>query len=182
MNNNLKKRTTNLQAELYIDGATQGANPSIGGVGGFLTIGKDTYNFSEKMGWMTNNVAEYQALIKGLELAVDHIVDDLVVYSDSKLVVNQMKGAWKVKQQEMKTLHGRASRIANNIKYIEYKWIPREENSEADRLSKLALGVVPETVMEAEEVVDIVKNASKLLVKETERVGGNKVITITCVV
>ena len=168
---------------VYVDGATLRENPGIGGAGVVLTINGEKFTLAEKLGYVSNNVAEYQALIKGLILAIDHNVDFLVVYSDSKLIVNQMNGRWKVKHKDMKKLHDRAAALARNLKGVEYKWIPREQNTEADELSKIAVGSrkpSAEPVEDKKVVVEIVNNSGKILVKEKKGKDGEKVIIITC--
>ena len=169
-----------MTAELYIDGATQGSNPGVGGIGGYLTFGQSRFEFYDKLTYMTNNVAEYNALVRGLELCVEHLIDDVIVYSDSKLVVNQMRGIWKIKHQDMKTLYGRAKVFADQIKNVKYQWIPREQNTEADRLSKLAFGNNRDEESSKQDVVEIVMGANRLFVKESVRAGDKKLVTIKC--
>ena len=92
----------------------------------------------EAIGIATNNVAEYRGLIAGLEAAVDLRAEDVVVQMDSKLVVEQMSGRWKVKRA-MAELHQRARALASNFSTIAYRWIPREKNKHADRLANEAM-------------------------------------------
>lgn len=101
----------------------------------------------EAIGIATNNVAEYRGLIAGLEAAIDVGAEDVVVQMDSKLVVEQMSGRWKVKHAAMAELHRQARDRAANFSSITYRWIPREKNKHADRLANEAMdaaaGIAP---------------------------------------
>jgi probable phosphoglycerate mutase len=93
---------------------------------------------AECIGIATNNVAEYNGLIAGLELYLEHTPDaELEVRMDSKLVVEQMSGRWKIKHPDMKPLAMRANRLAPAG--TTYTWIPREQNKHADRILNEAL-------------------------------------------
>lgn len=87
---------------------------------------------------MTNNVVEYSALIRALErvrrLGLEGMV---VVRSDSRLVVNQMKGEWKVKAPNIMHLYRKAVALAKDMDVV-FEWVPREENTEADNLARMA--------------------------------------------
>jgi probable phosphoglycerate mutase len=92
----------------------------------------------EAIGTATNNVAEYRGLIAGLELAAEHAPGaSLEVRMDSRLVVEQMSGAWKVKHPSLKPLAAEAQRLAPAG--TTYTWVPRAENADADRLANEAL-------------------------------------------
>ena len=93
---------------------------------------------SETIGVATNNVAEYRGLIAGLELYQEHAPGaDLEVRMDSRLVVEQMSGRWKIKHPDMKPLAMQANRLAPPG--TTYTWIPREQNKHADRILNEAL-------------------------------------------
>jgi probable phosphoglycerate mutase len=93
---------------------------------------------SETIGVATNNVAEYRGLIAGLELYQEHAPEaDLEVRMDSRLVVEQMSGRWKIKHPDMKPLAMQANRLAPPG--TTYTWIPREQNKHADRILNEAL-------------------------------------------
>jgi ribonuclease H / adenosylcobalamin/alpha-ribazole phosphatase len=93
---------------------------------------------SETIGVATNNVAEYRGLIAGLELYREHAPEaDLEVRMDSRLVVEQMSGRWKIKHPDMKPLAMQAKRLAPPG--TTYTWIPREQNKHADRILNEAL-------------------------------------------
>jgi len=87
----------------------------------------------------TNNVAEYQGLIEALTWCADHGAGEVEIRSDSLLLVQQMRGVYKVKHEGLKTLHGRARLLAHQIGRVEFKHVPRDENKDADRLANLAM-------------------------------------------
>jgi ribonuclease HI len=87
------------------------------------------------IGWATNNEAEYQALIKGLELAIATHVEELVVVSDSRLLVQQMSGKFKVKSKGLKPLHARATELTGGLRSVRFTAVPRSDNEGADRLA-----------------------------------------------
>ncbi|MCV7347179.1 bifunctional RNase H/acid phosphatase [Mycolicibacterium rhodesiae] len=93
----------------------------------------------QAIGITTNNVAEYRGLIAGLEEARRLGADEVVVSMDSKLVVEQMSGRWKVKHAAMAELHQQARALASTFDSVSYQWIPREQNSYADRLANEAM-------------------------------------------
>ena len=132
--------------EVWIDGLCEPVMPKYARIAclGYVikengkTIDK-SYEVIGKGANMTNNVAEYSALIYALkrikELKLDE--EEIIVRSDSKLVVNQMKEEWKVKKEHLKPLFYKAKILASD-KDIVFEWIPREENTEADTLSRIA--------------------------------------------
>ena len=124
---------------IYADGGSRG-NPGQAAYGALVCEGETVLiEIAEKIGIATNNVAEYQGLIAGLRAAnkIDpaaHIEARL----DSKLVVEQMSGRWKIKNIPLAKLAMEAKKI-HSPQLISFTWIPREENYEADRLVNLAL-------------------------------------------
>ncbi len=122
------------------DGGSRG-NPGPAGYGSVLKdaeTGEVIAEAAESIGRATNNVAEYRALIAGLELYTEHTPEAaLEVRMDSKLVVEQMAGRWKVKHPDMRPLAIAAQRLApfGTI----WTWVPREQNKHADRLANLAM-------------------------------------------
>jgi broad specificity phosphatase PhoE/ribonuclease HI len=122
------------------DGGSRG-NPGEAAYGAVLKdadTGELIAERAEHIGIATNNVAEYRGLIAGLELYNQHTPDaDLEVRMDSKLVVEQMSGNWKIKHPDMKPLAMAAHRLAPFGTV--YTWIPREQNKHADRLLNEAL-------------------------------------------
>lgn len=90
---------------------------------------------AQGIGWATNNVAEYRGLIEGLELALSKGVRKLDVFMDSTLVIQQMRGAFKVKHPALRPLYESAQRLARRFDRISFRAVPRERNTHADRLS-----------------------------------------------
>lgn len=127
------------------DGGSRG-NPGPAGYGALVrdpTTGQVLAERGETIGRATNNVAEYRGLIAGLE-AVSAFTPSLVeVRMDSKLVVEQMSGRWKIKHADLQPLALRAQRLAQQLPKVSYTWIPREQNTAADRLANQALDGVP---------------------------------------
>ncbi|SBS77916.1 conserved hypothetical protein [uncultured Mycobacterium sp.] len=91
------------------------------------------------IGITTNNVAEYRGLIAGLEEARRLGANEVGVSMDSKLVIEQMAGRWKVKHPAMAELHQQARALASTFDSVTYEWIPRERNAYADRLANEAM-------------------------------------------
>jgi ribonuclease HI len=93
----------------------------------------------EAIGTATNNVAEYRGLIAGLESALGRGVDELEVISDSELLVKQMQGEYKVKNETLRLLQGEAADLASGLKRVTYTAVRRAQNELADRLVNEAL-------------------------------------------
>lgn len=130
-------------AFLYADGACRG-NPGPAGSGAAL-LNEDGHVVAEAMKYLghgTNNVAEYTALIIGLEKALEHEVDDLEVRMDSKLVVEQMNNRWKVRDAKLLPLAARARALLARLPKVGIRHIPREQNGIADALANRAIDEV----------------------------------------
>lgn len=93
----------------------------------------------EAIGVATNNVAEYRGLVAGLTAAAALGAAEVAVFMDSKLVVEQMAGRWKIKHPDLIPLHSQARELASKFDHVRYNWIPREKNSHADRLANEAM-------------------------------------------
>ncbi|MDT9697933.1 bifunctional RNase H/acid phosphatase [Streptomyces sp. P17] len=123
------------------DGGSRG-NPGPAGYGAVVfdaATGETLAERSEYLGVVTNNVAEYRGLLAGLRAAFDLDPTATVhVRMDSKLVVEQMSGRWKIKHPDMKPLAMEASRVFPPER-VTYEWIPREQNKRADRLANAAM-------------------------------------------
>ncbi|MFF5428321.1 MULTISPECIES: bifunctional RNase H/acid phosphatase [unclassified Streptomyces] len=123
------------------DGGSRG-NPGPAGYGAVVldpATGETLAEAAEYIGVATNNVAEYRGLVAGLKAARALFPDALVhVRMDSKLVVEQMSGRWKIKHPDMKPLAAEAARIFP-AGQVRYEWIPRERNKHADRLANEAM-------------------------------------------
>ncbi len=129
-----------MKAKLSTDGGARG-NPGPAAYGYVLETedGHVLDARGEAIGIATNNVAEYRALVAGLEKAVELGVDELEVISDSELLVKQMTGEYKVKNAALRELSLEAARLARNLRRVSYKAVRREHNELADRLVNEAL-------------------------------------------
>jgi ribonuclease HI len=129
-----------VKATLYTDGGARG-NPGPAAYAYVLEADDGTVFDSrgEAIGVATNNVAEYRALVEGLEAAVRAGVDDLEVVSDSELLVKQMRGEYKVKNAALRELSLAAARLGRQIGSVRYRAVRREHNELADRLVNEAL-------------------------------------------
>jgi ribonuclease HI len=118
------------------DGASRG-NPGPAAVGVRITDtnGEVLAEIAEGIGVATNNVAEYTAAIRGLERARELGAQEVLVRSDSRLLVEQLSGRFKVKNPTLQRLHAEASSLAAGFARIRYEHVPRERNTEADRLA-----------------------------------------------
>ncbi len=128
------------------DGGSRG-NPGPAGYGSVVwTADHETVLAESKqaIGIATNNVAEYRGLIAGLEEAVKVGATEVDVRMDSKLVVEQMSGRWQVKHPDLKVLMEQARSVAARFGRVDYAWIPRAENSHADRLANEAMDAAAE--------------------------------------
>ncbi|MGE5408988.1 MAG: ribonuclease HI family protein [Syntrophothermus sp.] len=93
----------------------------------------------ETIGRATNNVAEYRALLRGIELANAHGADELELVGDSELVVRQVEGRYKVKDASLRELHAEVTRALSGFRSWSIRHVRRAENAEADRLVNEAL-------------------------------------------
>ncbi len=93
----------------------------------------------EKIGEATNNVAEYRALLRGIELAAEHGATELELIGDSELVVRQVEGRYKVKNADMKELHAEVKKALMGFDSWSIRHVRRAENADADRLVNAAL-------------------------------------------
>jgi ribonuclease H / adenosylcobalamin/alpha-ribazole phosphatase len=129
-----------LRAKLWTDGGARG-NPGPAAYGYVLEAADGTVlaAHGEAIGQATNNVAEYRALVAGLEKAKELGVDDLEVVSDSELLVKQMRGEYKVKNEALRELSLQASGLARQLGAVTYTAVRREHNELADQLVNEAL-------------------------------------------
>jgi len=126
-------------AVLMVDGAARG-NPGEAGAGIVLQKSGDrAFRQGEYLGEATNNVAEYQALLLGMQKAADLGVRNLEVKSDSELVVKQLNGQYKVKNPQLQDFYFTVIRLAASFERVTFRHVPRDENREADRLANLAI-------------------------------------------
>lgn len=130
-----------MKVVIYADGGSRG-NPGNAGSGTAIYDGsgaKLLRTIAKNVGTATNNVAEYHGLLAGLQAAQELGATDVEVRMDSKLVVQQMSGAWKIKHPDMKELALSCQAIAATFPTISYTWIPREKNKKADELGNIAM-------------------------------------------
>lgn len=121
--------------EIFTDGACRG-NPGPAGVGAvFKEDGVIVHTLSKAIGHATNNIAEYSALIEALEEAIELKADHLKLRTDSELMFKQIRGDYKVKNEQIKTLHARVMELLKTFKGVEFKHVPRKMNAEADKLA-----------------------------------------------
>ncbi len=125
---------------IYIDGSVKD-NPGPAAVGVVVADeeGETLIEFGHYLGRTTNNVAEYYALIMGLEQALILKCDSVTVHTDSQLLARQVSGRYKVKNEVLKSLHGWAKRLQAGFKHFQVKHIPRSQNKLADRLANQTL-------------------------------------------
>ena len=139
-------RGTGRRLVVEADGGSRG-NPGVAGYGALVrdpATGAVLVELAEPLGRQSNNVAEYSGLIAGLRAVLD--IDagaDVRVRMDSKLVVEQMSGRWKIKHEDMRRLALEArdlcARISDSGGSVDFEWIPREKNKDADALSNEAM-------------------------------------------
>ena len=129
-----------MKARLSTDGGARG-NPGPAAFGYVLEAEDGTVlaAHGERIGVATNNVAEYSALIAGLEKALELGIDEVEVVSDSELLVKQMTGEYRIKNAALQELSSEASRLARRLGRVSYTAVRREHNELADRLVNEAL-------------------------------------------
>ncbi len=123
----------------FFDGASRG-NPGEAGAGALLygDSGEILWESCLYLGRGTNNEAEYQGLLLLLEEVVRRDLREVTLYGDSKLVISQMQGLWKVRQPHLQELWKKAQTLGKG-RDLKFAWVPREQNKEADALSNKAL-------------------------------------------
>lgn len=135
-----------MRVSLFCDGGSRG-NPGVAGSGSVLydesgaTLAEIAYVVGSKA---SNNVAEYHGLLRGLEAAKDLGATAVDVNMDSKLVVEQMSGRWKIKHPGMQELALEARQLASGFDEVTYTWVPRAKNKKADELSNVAMDAATE--------------------------------------
>jgi broad specificity phosphatase PhoE/ribonuclease HI len=123
------------------DGGARG-NPGPAGYGALVrdaATGEVLAERAEAIGVATNNVAEYQGLIAGLAAAAELNADEVEVRMDSKLVIEQMTGRWKIKHPGLRPLAAQAATLVRSFSAVSWQWVPRERNRDADRLANQAM-------------------------------------------
>lgn len=129
-------------ATIHFDGGGQSPGPVVAACTVELSDGS-SYEDVERYDQGTHNIAEYQALILGLLLALKHGARDVVVKGDSTLVVRQVKGEWKTKHPTLRPLRTKACDLLAQFDNWRVEWIPRKENWRADELGRRAMSFGP---------------------------------------
>jgi probable phosphoglycerate mutase len=129
-----------VRARLFTDGGARG-NPGPAAYGFVLEADDGTVLAAEgeAIGTATNNVAEYSGLVAGLRRALELQVPELEVVSDSELMVKQMRGEYRVKNEALRDLFLEATRLARRLESVEYRHVKRAHNELADKLVNEAL-------------------------------------------
>ena len=149
-----------MKVVIEADGGSRG-NPGPAGYGAVVwTEDRATVLAEAKqaIGRATNNVAEYRGLIAGLDDALNLGATEAKVYLDSKLLVEQMSGRWKVKHPDLIELHAQARSRAARFARISYTWIPRDRNTHADRLANEAMDAAAEAAGATEESTPVTRS------------------------
>lgn len=126
---------------VFTDGGSRN-NPGEAGIGAVAYKGSEKlFELSEYLGVQTNNFAEYTGVIRALESLVERGLqkEDIEIRMDSKLVVEQVQGNWKIKEPTLKSLAARVRELVTQFKTVAFTHIPREENKEADALANEAM-------------------------------------------
>ena len=128
-----------MRHQVFCDGASR-SNPGDASIGVSIVLdGKEVHTISKKIGIATNNEAEYQALIDGLNYCVDNSIKEIQVFLDSNLVVEQVNKNFKVKAGNLKVLNSKVDELIQEFNFIEINHVYREENKRADQLANMAL-------------------------------------------
>jgi len=128
--------------EVYTDGRAE-PNPGLGTYG--YVVYKNGKRIHAEHGLaghgVTNNYAEYFCLVKALERLAAHHDEEITIFSDSTLLVNQMKGKWRFKGGAYSEKYLSAKELAGGFSKLRFEWVPRERNSEADELTNIAFAL-----------------------------------------
>jgi ribonuclease HI len=128
-----------MRLEIFTDGACSG-NPGPAAVGVVIkNEGKTIKEISRSIGNATNNIAEYTAMIDALQEALALKADEVFVKTDSELMYKQIIGKYKVKHDGIKPLFDQVVQLVKGFKRAEFQHVPREQNTEADKLARLGL-------------------------------------------
>jgi ribonuclease HI len=132
-----------MKATLKFDGGARPTNPGHAGFGVMIHLQDGQFTktefFSRYIGIFTNNEAEYAGLIAGLKYALELGVREIEVISDSKLVINQVKGNWKCKEPRLKVFVKEARALLDSFERVKIRWMRRENNVAADDLCTRAI-------------------------------------------
>jgi ribonuclease HI len=127
-----------MKAIIHSDGGSRG-NPGEAAIGVVVELHDKKLKISERIGIATNNVAEYRAIIKGLELALSKGAKSADCFLDSELVVKQIRGEYRIKDAKMIELAQQVFALRSRFDDVLFFNIPREKNRAADKLVNVAL-------------------------------------------
>ena len=133
--------TTKFAYQLYFDGASR-SNPGEASYGGVIYENNDEkLVYGKYVGVRTNNEVEYMGLLNGLKEAVKMNIKNMNVFGDSKLVIEQVKGNWKVKSERLRPYYDEIKELLNRNPFenIEFEHVYRKNNKRADELANIAL-------------------------------------------
>lgn len=122
----------------WVDGAARG-NPGEAGFGVVARIDDTEFELAGFLGRTTNNVAEYAGMLAALSWAEKLGLEDLILYSDSELVVRQLSGEYRVRARHLRPLHRRIRALEDGLSGLEIRHVSREENQAADALANRAI-------------------------------------------
>ncbi len=163
-----------MKVVIEADGGSRG-NPGPAGYGAVVwTPDRSTVLAETKqaIGRATNNAAEYRGLIAGLDDALKLGAAEAAVFLDSKLLVEQMSGRWRVRHPDLIELHAQARKLASRFDRITYTWVPRDRNSYADRLANEAMDAAAGFSEPAEEAARPVADAAKTVATQSPQAPG----------
>lgn len=152
------------QTVIHIDGGSRG-NPGLGAFAySIARPGRPALEEAGVLRGVTNNVAEYTALVRALRKAAELGLDDFLINSDSELLVKQMSGEYRVKHEDLKPLYAEASRLREGFSRVTIRHVRREHNRRADELCNLAMDGSPTLPLEVPdappEPVAVVESAA----------------------
>ncbi len=129
------RKENNKKCIVYVDGASSG-NPGKAGIGVVIYLEREKVKeISECIGIKTNNQAEYSAMIRALEELKKLKIYSAIIKSDSKLVISQIRGEYKVRAKNVVPLYNKVLELTKGMN-LKFEWVRREENREADELAK----------------------------------------------
>ncbi len=125
---------------VYTDGASRG-NPGPASIGVVIERNGEKVELWERIGEATNNVAEYQAVLKALGYLIRHgwVDEPVELCTDSELLYRQLTGRYRVRSPSLRPLYERVRQLARKLPGLRFRWVPREENRGADALTRKAL-------------------------------------------
>ncbi len=124
-----------MKARIYFDGSAR-PNPGNMRIGVVVETPKEVVEISKDLGFGTNNVAEYMALIEGLKKALELGARSVEIFGDSRLVIEQIRGKYAVKSPHLRGLYLEVKELLSKFESFDLEWIPESENEKAHRLSE----------------------------------------------